>query len=220
MVSPNSTLAHVQQAGQAVSTAREQLNLQLQRQVDKLATVVVAQPFGSDADRAYAQLRAVARMAQELQSIEDQLVQVYKAAAQFEEAQDIQILVALPRHKAKAASITVGAATKGAVDAQEVLPRQRTPKSRTVKPSRAQPKTTATATTTTSAQRRSLGATNEDRLLAGLKQHLNKRSWTPMTQAQMAQITGLPQGSVGAALNRVIASGRVIMGERGQYKLG
>lgn len=220
MASPNPTLAHVQQAGQAVSTAREQLNLQLQRQVDKLATVVAAQPFGPDADRAYAQLRAVARMAQELQSIEDQLVQVYKAAAQFEEAQDIQILVALPRHQAKAASIAVGTATKGAVDAQEVLPRRRTPKPRTAKPSRAQPKTTATATTTTSAQRRSLGATNEDRLLAGLKQHLNKRSWTPMTQAQMAQTTGLPQGSVGAALSRVIASGRVIMGERGQYKLG
>ena len=66
MASNNPTLASVQQAGQAVSTARQQLHAQLQRQVEKLATVVAAHPFGPDADRAYAQLRAVARMAQEL----------------------------------------------------------------------------------------------------------------------------------------------------------
>lgn len=219
MSSTHPTLAYVQQAGQAVSTAREQLNLQLQRQVEKLATVVAAQPFGPDADRAYAQLRAVARMTQELQSIEDQLVQVYRAAAQFEEAQDIQVLVALPRHGAKTASTTIGSATEGAVDTQEIQPHRRTSKARTVKPSRAPSKATATATEPTSVRRPTPGATNEDRLLAGLKQRLNKRSWTPMTQAQMAQTTGLPQGSVGAALNRVIASGRVIIGARGQYRL-
>lgn len=209
MASNNPTLASVQQAGQAVSTARQQLHNQLQRQVEKLATVVAAQPFGPDADRAYAQLRAVARMTQELQSIEDQLVQVYQAAAQFEEAQDIQVLVALPRHGSRTASTT----TENVVDAKEVQPHRRTPKPREVKPSRAQRKAAAPA-------KRSTGSTNnEDRLMAGLRKHLNKRSWTPMTQSQMAQVTGLPQGSVGAALKRVIASGRVIVGDQGQYRL-
>lgn len=210
MASNNPTLASVQQAGQAVSTARQQLHAQLQRQVEKLATVVAAQPFGPDADRTYAQLRAVARMAQELQLIEDQLVQVYQAAAQFEEAQDIQVLVALPRHGSKTASNS----SENVVDAKEVPPNRSTPKPRTVKLSRAQRKATAPA-------KRSTGSTtNEDRLLAGLRKQLNKRSWTPMTQSQMAQVTGLPQGSVGAALKRVIASGRVIVGEQGQYRLG
>ena len=210
MASNNPTLASVQQAGQAVSTARQQLHNQLQRQVEKLATVVAAQPFGPDADRAYAQLRAVARMTQELQSIEDQLVQVYQAAAQFEEAQDIQVLVALPRHGSK----TTPNSSENVVDAKEVQPHRRTPKPREVKPSRAQRKAAAPA-------KRSTGSTNnEDRLLAGLRKQLNRRSWTPMTQSQMAQVTGLPQGSVGAALKRVIASGRVIVGEQGQYRLG
>jgi len=190
MASNNPTLASVQQAGQAVSTARQQLHAQLQRQVEKLATVVATQPFGPDADRAYAQLRAVARMAQELQSIEDQLVQVYQAAAQFEEAQDIQVLVALPHHGSKTASTT----TENVVDAKEVQPHRRTPKPREVKPSRAQRKATA------STQRSTRRTINEDRLLAGLRKQLNKRNWTPMTQSQMAQVTGLPQGSVGAAL--------------------
>jgi len=209
MTSNLPTLAYVQQAGQAVSTAREQLHAQLQRQVEKLATVVAAQPFGPDADRAYAQLRAVARMTQELQSIEDQLLQVYKAAAQFEEGQDIQVLVALPRHGTRAVAVPV----EDVVDAKEVPSRRagRTSKA-TRQPRDLQP-------TATQSGRQRAGVSNEVRLLKGLRKVLNKRSWTVMTQSQMAQATGIPQGSVGAALNRVIVSGQVLVGERGQYRL-
>ena len=57
---------------------------------------VATQPFGPYPDRAYAPLRAVACMAEELQSIGGQLVQVYKAAAQLDEEQYIQVPIALP----------------------------------------------------------------------------------------------------------------------------
>ena len=205
MSSTHPTLAHVQQAGQAVSTAREQLHAQLQRQVEKLASVVTAQPFGPEADRAYAQLRAAARMAQELQSIEEQLVQVSKAAAQFEEEQDIQVLVALPGRGSKIES----ASAEDVLDAEVVTPR-RAPKPRGVRQSHK---------TREEKHHQSTKVSNEIRLLEGLRKHLNKRSWTSMTQSQMANTTGIPQGSIGAALSRVIASGQLLVGERGKYRL-
>lgn len=209
MSSTHPTLAYVQQAGHAVSTAREQLHSQLQRQVEKLASVVTAQPFGPEADRAYAQLRAAARMAQELQSIEDQLVQVYKAAAQFEEEQDIQVLVALPGRGSKIES----APAENVVDAEEVQPRRRTPKPHVPHQS------TGKAKGRKEKPHQNAKVSNEIRLLDGLRKHLNKRSWTSMTQSQMAKATGIPQGSVGAALNRVIKSGQLLVGERGKYRL-
>lgn len=209
MSSTHPTLVYVQQAGQAVSTAREQLRIQLQRQVEKLASVVTAQPFGPEADRAYAQLRAAARMAQELQSIEEQLVQVYKAAAQFEEEQDIQVLVALPGHGSKIESVPA----QSIEDAEEIHLRRHAPKHRTPR----QP--TGNDKSRKEKPHQNAKVSNEIRLLEGLRQHLNKRSWTSMTQSQMAKATGIPQGSVGAALNRVIASGQVLVGERGKYKL-
>lgn len=208
MSSTHPTLAYVQQAGQAVSTAREQLHAQLQRQVEKLASVVTAQPFGPEADRAYAQLRAAARMAQELQSIEDQLVQVYKAAAQFEEEQDIQVLVALPGRGSKIESAPV----EDVLNAEAVPPR-RAPKPRGVRQSHDKDKIREEK------HHPNTKVSNEIRLLEGLRKHLNKRSWTPMTQSQMAKTTGIPPGTIGAALNRVIASGQVLVGEPGKYRL-
>lgn len=208
MSSTHPTLAYVQQAGQAVSTAREQLHAQLQRQVEKLASVVTVQPFGPEADRAYVQLRAAARMAQELQSIEDQLVQVYKAAAQFEEEQDIQVLVALPGRGSK----TESASAEDVLDAEVVTPRS-APKPRGVRQPYTKDKSRKEK------HHPNTKVSNEIRLLEGLRKHLNKRSWTSMTQSQMAKTTGIPQGSVGAALNRVIASGQLLVGERGKYRL-
>lgn len=208
MSSTHPTLAYVQQAGQAVSTAREQLHAQLQRQVEKLASVVTVQPFGPEADRAYVQLRAAARMAQELQSIEDQLVQVYKAAAQFEEEQDIQVLVALPGRGSEIES----APAEGVVDA-EVVPPRSAPKPRGVRQSYNKDKSREEK------RHPNTKVSNEIRLLESLHKHLNKRSWTSMTQSQMAKTTGIPPGSIGAALNRVISSGQVLVGERGKYRL-
>lgn len=54
----------------------------------------------------------------------NQLVQVYKAAAQFEEKQDIQVLVTLPGHGSKIES----APAANVMDAEVVDPRRRAPK--------------------------------------------------------------------------------------------
>jgi len=150
-----------------------------------------------------------ARMAQELQSIEEQLEQVYKAAATFEEEQDIQVLVALPGRGSKIES----APAENVVDAEEVQPRRRAPKTHLPHQS------TGRAKGKKEKPHQNAKVSNEIRLLEGLRQHLNKRSWTAMTQSQMAEATSMPQGSVGAALNRVIKSGQLLVGERGKYRL-
>ena len=81
-ISP-STLLALQKAGEGLHTAREAFAQEVQSNAGRVVGIVASEPFSSEADRAYAQLRAVARMAHELQSIEEQLKTMYGGAAEM-----------------------------------------------------------------------------------------------------------------------------------------
>lgn len=67
--------------------------------------------------------------------------------------------------------------------------------------------------------KRQTRATNEAKVLAFLQGRLKTDTWTALTGAAMAQGAGLPIGSIGISLNKVLASGAVIRGARGMYRL-
>lgn len=56
--------------------------------------IVASEPFSNDADRAYGQLRTIARMAHELQAMEEQLKTLYGSAMELV-APETPVLVAL-----------------------------------------------------------------------------------------------------------------------------
>ena len=60
---------------------------------------------------------------------------------------------------------------------------------------------------------------NDEKVLAHLKQVLDRRSWKTFTHAAVAQGAGIPLGSVGLAIRRVIAAGAVREGQKGSYRL-
>lgn len=193
----------IQQAGQALFAARQAANEQVKHQTEKLLATIASQPFGTEADKAYAQLRAVARIASELQSIEEQLRAVYQTAGQVQAEEEILVLKALPTHVKP--QRTADAAVD---DAKEVAPVKMRRKGRETSKG---DKISATP----SNEPRS----NEAKVLGVLQQKLNRRSWTVLSQTAIAHQAGIPQGSIGATLRKLSASGRLLVGERGKYRL-
>lgn len=60
---------------------------------------------------------------------------------------------------------------------------------------------------------------NDEKILAYFKTVLDRRSWKPLTHAIIGQGAGIPLGSVGLAIRRVIAVGAVREGKKGSYRL-
>jgi len=60
---------------------------------------------------------------------------------------------------------------------------------------------------------------NDTKVLTYLRSALNTSDWTPLTGAVVAAGAGLPKGSVGVSITRVLASGAVRRGAGGTYQL-
>lgn len=60
---------------------------------------------------------------------------------------------------------------------------------------------------------------NDTKLLEFLRTTLKADDWTTMTGAAMSQGSGLPLGSVGVSLKKILELGSVKKGERGNYQL-
>ena len=60
---------------------------------------------------------------------------------------------------------------------------------------------------------------NDLKVLTYMRNTLNSTDWLPLTGAVVAAGAGLPKGSVGISITRVLASGAVRRGEGGTYQL-
>ena len=207
-ISP-STLLALQKAGEGLHTARQAFAQEVQSNAGRVVGIVASEPFSAEADRAYAQLRAVARMAHELQSIEEQIKTMYGAAAEVMQP-ETPVIVALPdrgRHS------RVRQGSENLDEAEDVV----------VKPtlhrqsSKTQPLQKRMNETASQPQRLS---SNDEKVLAHLKKVLDRRSWVTMTQGSIAQGAGIPLGSVGLAMRRLVAAEAVRERGKGSYRLG
>jgi hypothetical protein len=206
-ISP-STLLALQKAGEGLHAARQAFAQEVQLNAGHVVGIVASEPFSAEADRAYAQLRAVARMAHELQSIEEQLKTMYGAAAEVMQP-ETPVIVALPDHGRRSR------ARQGAEnldEAEDVVvksaPHAQSPKTK--------PLRKWTNETASQSQRLS---SNDEKVLAHLKKVLNRRSWVTLTQAAIAHGAGIPLGSVGLAMRRLVAAEVVRERGKGSYRL-
>ncbi len=166
------------------------------------------EPFSNEADRAYAQMRAIARMAHELQGIEEQLKTMYGTAADMMQP-EMPVIVALAGHGGRAQARPDTRSLDAAEDAVVKSAPQRPP-------SKAKPQRKPTKEMASPPQRLSA---NDEKVLAHLKTVLDRRSWTALSQAAIAQGAGIPTGSVGLAMRRVVAAGAVREKGKGTYRL-
>ena len=207
-ISPK-TLLLLQKAGENLYAARNALAQDVQQHASRVVHMVASEPFGNDADRAYAQLRSIARMAHELQAMEEQLKTLYGSAMELAAAEP-PVLVDLSDRSPRA---RVQPSALGVEEAQDVQIKPVQPKQPLRK------KATASVTAEPARPRQRLSA-NDQKVMAYLKQVLDRRSWKPLTQVAIADGAGIPKGSVGLALRRVIDAGMVREGQKGNYRLG
>lgn len=207
-ISPK-TLLLLQKAGENLYAARNALAQDVQQHASRVVHMVASEPFGNDADRAYAQLRSIARMAHELQAMEEQLKTLYGSAMELAAAEP-PVLVDLSDRSPRA---RVQPSALGVEEAQDVQIKPVQPKQPLRK------KATASVTAEPARPRQRLSA-NDQKVLAYLKQVLDRRSWKPLTQVAIADGAGIPKGSVDLALRRVIDAGMVREGQKGNYRLG
>ncbi|RYF28584.1 MAG: hypothetical protein EOO33_00435 [Comamonadaceae bacterium] len=207
-----STLALLQQAGESLFSAQQAMAQEVHAGSQSVVNAVASAPFSAEADRAYAQLRTVARLSHELQAMEEQLRTAYQTASTLAQ-REVQVLHALPLSRA-----TAKASRPQASQAEDVVVKAAGGKRRAARASA--PKAAARSSSSQTAQSSPRLSTNDEKVLAYLERVLNRETSTQITQASVAQGAGIPNGSIAVALKRLQQMGRVIEGERGHYRLG
>jgi hypothetical protein len=196
-------LASIQKAGQATHSASEAIAATVRAQAQSMVTSVASQPFGTESELAITRFKMLARLSQGLTSVEVQLRELFAVAEELASPVS-DVVIALPFVAKHAES------NSAAIDA-------------VVKPAKA----TKTAKKKLKSKRMGRPASvsgdltaNDTKLLNYLQGVLKVDEWTRSTGGAMAAGAGLPLGSVGLSIKKVIASGAVKAGARGTYQLG
>ena len=193
-------LSSIQKAGQAVHGACAVIADAVRVQAESLVASVSSQPFGAESDQAIARFKTLSSLSQGLVAVEAQLKELYAIATELANpASDVVIVLPSPSKRS--------AANASAVDD-------------VAKPAKAK-KASAKVKAVKKGGRKAAGLTaNDTKLLSYLQGVLKSDEWMSQTGAAMAAGSGLPLGSVGVSLKKIVSSGAVKAGERGKYQLG
>ena len=190
------TLSAIQQAGTGLHKATVVVSAAVREQAEHMVAKVASQPFQAEGEQAFTNFKMLARLSQDLQSLEEQLRALYATATEL--ASPAMDVVALPRSAARARALANATAEDAIV--KPAAPRRA--KDLAKKPARP---VTLTA--------------NDLKVLDYLKTVLKADAWTAVTGAAVAKGADMPLGSVGISLKKVIDSGAVKKKGRGSYQL-
>lgn len=207
----NSTLAAIQRAGAAAFIAEEKLQEEVKAYADRVNAAITENAYSPDNDTLIENWKVAARLQHTLMGIEDELRKVYQIAAQLTAynepvAQDMPALVAPADAAGKRTGKRVGATPDVAVKPRKPRKGATAPKSKAGKVAASPPSSTA------------LGA-NPTRLLAYFDRTLNANDFSAVNLTTTARETGLPLGSMSAAVKKLLQTGRILPGPRGSLKL-
>lgn len=236
------TIAALQRAGQALNAARSALQQASQQQSARVAQALGENPFGLENDAHFEHWKTIARMAQALQGMEEQLETMFHQAGEiaFQRTLSGPATPASPSLRLAAgvaldavdavADVEPVGRRRGGRRAQAVPAQPRKPakmgreqgREQGSAPSRKQGREPARepgqkagrASASASAPRG-----NAARVLAYLSNTLSRRSFTRVTHGEIVVGAGIPLGSVGAALAGLKNRGLLREGERGSYQL-
>ena len=188
-------LSSIQKAGQAAHDAAEAISVTVRTQAEGMVASMASQPFSAESEQAIARFKTLSRLSQGLVEVEAQLQELYAVASDLANpASDVIVVKAVNQRKSSNAL---------AVDVVE-KPAKAIKAAKAKKPGRKPFALTA----------------NDSVLLQYLQGVLKAGEWTTQTGSTMAAGSGLPLGSVGVSLKKILASGAVKAGARGMYQLG
>lgn len=202
-------LSSIQQAGQSLHSATVVVAATVREQAEHMVNTVANQPFHAEGELAFSNFKTLARLSQDLQTLEEQLRALYVTAGELTRP-EIDVVPALgkSRGRAKAAenALAEDAIIKPGKAAKVAKTKGRKVKARkNAKAAKSDKPVTLTA--------------NDTKVLDHLKTVLNAADWSLLTGASVAKGAGLPLGSVGISLKKVVLAGAVKKNGRNRYQL-
>lgn len=199
----SSTLAAIQQAGAAVYTADADLKQATQSYAERVATAMNQNPFGLGNDALFENWKLVARLSQSMAAIEAELKKMYFLAEDLvnDEASQSSPLPALAAPVSETPTDVVAKSTTRSGVRRRVADRR------------------VSAARVSAAPVDAKLPGNAAKLLQHLETMLNSDEYQLIKQTASARAIGIPLGSVSAAIKNLLASGHLIAGAAGGFKL-
>jgi hypothetical protein len=189
------TVSAIQRAGQAMQQATVVVSNAVRQQAEHMVATVANQPFQAEGDRAFSNFKIFARLSQDLHMLEEKLQDLYSTASELTDPE--MDVVALPK-----LHVRIGGMAEDAVVKPIRTPRKRAGKRAVkgpLKPVKLSP--------------------NDHKVLDFLKSVLKTDHAVVITNEAIAKGAGMPLGSVGISLKRVMAFGAIKKRGRSSYQL-
>jgi hypothetical protein len=212
-ISPEAVSA-IQRAGQAIHEAQQSLATETSEHASRVAQAMSGNAFGAENDAYFVHWKSVARMAQSMLAIEEQLKQMFFSAGEI--AMNGNGSTSRSRKPLQLAATHV-------IDAVDVTP-QRAPRQLKKKQKRVMRARASASVQPGVPSRRSQVSNsglkgNAGRVLDFLQTKIGKDAFGRVTHAEIASGAPVPTGSVGAAISALVSKGMLVEGNRGEYRL-
>lgn len=190
-------LSSIQKAGQAVHDSSVVIAAVVRTQAESMVASMSTAPFSVESEQLIARFKTLSKLSQGLGVVEAQLQELYAMAADLANpSSDVILLPSITKRKA---------ATNAAVVV--VVPKPAKPVKVPNKAKKGGPKAVALTA-------------NDNKLLTYLQGALKGGDAKAITGSTLASGSGLPLGSVGVSLKKIIAFGAVNQVGRGTYQIG
>ena len=190
-------LSSIQKAGQAARDSSVAIAAAVRAQAESMVASLASTPFGVESEQLVSRFKTLSKLSQGLGAVESQLQDLYALAADLANpASDVILLPSITKRKAATNAAAVYVVSKPA---------------KTAKMSKKAKKGGLKAVAFTA---------NDSKLLAFLQVALKSGDAKAITGGALADGSGLPLGSVGVSLKKIIATGALNQVGRGTYQLG
>ncbi len=190
-------LSSIQKAGQAVHDSSVVIAAVVRTQAESMVSSMANAPFSMESEQLISRFKTLSKLSQGLSAVEAQLQELYAMASDLANpASDVIMLTAITKRKAATNDAAVDVISKPA------------------KPAKVSKKSKKSGSKPVSL------TANDSKLLAYLQGALKGGDPKAITGGVLASGSGLPLGSVGVSLKKIIATGAVNQVGRGTYQLG
>jgi hypothetical protein len=205
------TLSAIQQAGAAVFAADTELRNSVKDYAERVNAAMASNPFGLGNDALFENWKLVARLSQAMTGIEQELKKVHGLASELT-GDDGPASHALPALSAPMAAPVFGTEPRAVVQA-DTAPTDVVAKAGKNKAAARTPAKKPAAVSSPV-----LGG-NPGKMMRHLQRLLNTRDFVAVNLSAAGLATGIPTGSVNAAVKKLLETGLLLAGPGGRFKL-
>lgn len=205
---PTQTLAAIQAAGAAIYAADAALKEAVQSYADQVKLAMTENPFDMGNDSLFEDWKTVARLSRAVGQVEAEFQKIYGAASDLSPG-SIPAVLTMPSLTAPQAKENSELAMVQEVDATDAVIKKLPKKIKAKAKAKAKP----------AARKKTLSG-NSAKVLARLLEILNPNDFLKINLSAIGAEIGLPKGSIGASITKLIDTGHLVAGGVGEYKLG